>query len=115
MFALQSGPPQPRDERLRIGQRMASIRAVLRRGQVGVEMQEQRARNVAFEILLCAKRRLGQVVPAVEHPPQRVLETPRERRAVDERAVEAQRSTGRPSRKRSHSWKCSIASSIGDW
>jgi hypothetical protein len=88
---------------------VAAVLAGHGRREVAIQVREQRARHVRLGVLLLAQRGLGEVVAAIEHPPLGVL---RELFGGDQRGKCGAQA---PSPFLSHSWKCTIASSMGDW
>src|SRR5690606_36737847 len=59
---------------LRVGQGVASVDAGHRSGQVGVQMQEARPRNVSVAEGVTTEIRIGQIVPAIDQHPLRIVQ-----------------------------------------
>ena len=103
---LQSLPAQPGDEHGRVGKRVAAVAAGFGRGEIALEMGEARAGEVRLPVFLRSPFRLREIVAAVEYAPPGMS---------GKLAARDERFQTLPRLRLSHSWKCSIASSIGDW
>ena len=76
---------EPQGERDGMGQRMPSVPAVLRSGEVFVKVQEARARDVGLRVGLPPGLVVQQVVAAIAHDPGRIIEMQGELVYADER------------------------------
>ena len=63
---------------------MAAVRAGARAGEIFVQMPEDRSGDMGFHPSPTPERRIAEIVPAVDHPPGRIVQVFGERAGRDE-------------------------------
>src|SRR5690606_20945148 len=85
IIRMNAARPQMRGEFVRVGQWMTPVAAVARAGKIVVEMQKQRAGDVALGVSAAAGPGVGEIVAAVDDAQAGLADMRGQRSGVDKR------------------------------